>query len=326
MKLLLLLCLLCLPQEIASTATDTIAVKEGAPLMDPHCPPIQDYTAIYHTETACNQREQNRFMDHVRNGQHEAIQASGIYHVPDRRTVYCPLAPQLDDLFQHFTTTDPTYQYGYSTMWIVHNNASTPVVLGWVERRGQHPNNYQYREVSAIDGTTSPPHRDKNAILQPNEWKVINTQDGHVFFVRRLEKNGNLGPVLMQHRVGLIPIQNVFGHQLENFCDPNDQDVEPVVVVGDHVERAPEFKRTLRPPLRPCNIQDIGFRNLVGCPLNVYYSGRHNMTGIPRKDGEECSFTPKSCHEQFKFHLGKNPYSTDFHWAWDSRLSASGKR
>jgi hypothetical protein len=80
----------------------------------------------------------------------------------------------------------------------------------------------------------------------------------------------------------------------------------------------------LRPPLRPCNIQDIGFRNLVGCPLNVYYSGRYNMTGNPRKEGEECSFTPKSCHEQFKFHLGKNPYSTDFHWAWDSQTKFEG--
>jgi hypothetical protein len=50
----------------------------------------------------------------------------------------------------------------------------------------------------------------------------------------------------------------------------------------------------------------------------------YNMTGIPRVDGQDCAFTPKSCHEQFKFHLGTNPYSNNFHWDWDSQTKFEG--
>jgi len=292
------------------------------------CPPVEDYTAEYHLDTVCNKRAQNTFQDSLGRGRiREWLQQEGIYHVPNRRTHHCPPAP-LIDMFQHFNSSDPTYLYGYPTMWIVHNTAKTPVVVSWVDRSKRIQTNdgiNYYQEVSAIDGKTSPAHHDPNAILQPGQWRMIDTFDGHVFYVRRLD-GSSMGPVVMQHRVGLIPVQNVFGHALEQFCDPNDPDIEPTVEVGDdhHKERAPEFKRSLRPPLRACNTQDIGFRNLVGCPLNVYYSGTYNMTGSPRQADEACSLTQKSCHEEFKFHLGKNPYSDDFHWGWDSQTKFEG--
>lgn len=316
-------------------------VVNPANTKDDDCPPVERYDAIYHLDTACDKRAQNKFQDSLDRGrQRQWIQEQGIYHVPDRLTIECPAAGAADgttgglqDMFQHFNSSDPTYNYGYSTMWIVHNNANFPVVLSWVDRSKKittPDGNYYYQEVSAIDGSTTPPHHDTNAIIPPGQWRMVSTYDGHVFYARRLivekGKGPQLGPVVMQHRVGLIPIQNVFGHALENFCDPNDPDIEPVVEVGEdhHLERAPEFRRSLRPPLRACNTQDIGFRNLVGCPLNVYYSGMFNMTGKPRNTDEACSLTPKSCHEEFKFHLGKNPYSSDFHWGWDSQTKFEG--
>ena len=45
---------------------------------------------------------------------------------------------------------------------------------------------------------------------------------------------------------------------------------------------------------------DLGFRNMAGCPLNVYYQ------------------QPDTCQESFKFHLGTNGYASDFHWDWES--------
>ncbi|CAB9505734.1 expressed unknown protein [Seminavis robusta] len=306
------------------------------------CPPIPDFTAVYHYDSVCDKKAQNRFQDSLDRGrQARQLQASGIYHVPNRLTRHCPMDVQ--DMLQHDNdyNADNIYHYGFNTIWLVHNTASTPVVISWVDRKNQKQlpdsdNKYYYEEVSAIDGKTSPPHKDPNAILQPGQWKAMNTYDGHVFYIRRLivpENNNNttgsttrLGPILMQHRVGLIPIRNVFGHALEQYCDPNDPDLEPIVEIKEthQTQRAPEFQRSLRPPLRPCNTQDIGFRNLVGCPLNVYYSSTFNMTGQPRAAGEACSFTPKSCHEQFKFHLGTNPYTTDFMWAWDSQTKFEG--
>lgn len=322
--------------------TVTLAADAAAEKDADDCPPVKTYTAEYHLESACNKKEQNRFQDSLNRGmQRRRIQESGIYHVPDRYTIHhCNDSDGIEDVFHHLNSSDPVYHDGYNTMWIVHNKASYPVVLSWVDRNRKvidkdDPNKYHYHEVSAHDGKTSPPHHDPNAILQPNQWTSLSTYDGHVFFARRVyeakdatsqTKTKKLGPVVMQHRVGLIPIQNVFGHALDLFCDPNDPDEEPVIQVDEtHVERAPEFRRSLRPPLRPCNTQDIGFRNLVGCPLNVYYSGMYNMTGLPHATPDaNCSFTPKSCHEQFKFHLGKNPYSADFMWAWDSQTKFEG--
>jgi len=181
----------------------------------------------------------------------------------------------------------------------------------------------QVVEVSAVDPSISPPHHDPKAVLQPGMWKSFNTHDGHAFHVRELLKDGSLGPVVLQHMVGLIPITNRFGSQIE--CNPNDPDPEPIVEneVGD-IGRDPEFSRTPTEFFRPCNTLDIGFRNEMGCSLNVYYTGFHQASGAPLPENATSAVTPRTCHERFKFHLGINPYPDDFMWGWDSPTKFEG--
>ncbi len=48
---------------------------------------------------------------------------------------------------------------------------------------------------------------------------------------------------------------------------------------------------------RDCNVVDVGFRNMAGVPLSIYYAG--NLKEIPT-----AGF---SCHEKYRFHMGLNP-------------------
>merc|ERR1712125_136565 len=147
-------------------------------------------------------------------------------------------------------------------------------------------------EYSAYNAKITPPNLDPEAIIQPGRWKAFVTYEGHAFNVRSLLEDGSMGPVLLQHRPGLIPITNKYGPPVT--CDPNEPDIEPM---KDNT-RDPEFTRTPPQIGRPCNTMDIGFRNHVGCPLHVYYTG---MQGANITSGEQ------TCREDFKFHLGINP-------------------
>jgi len=79
-------------------------------------------------------------------------------------------------------------------------------------------------------------------------------------------------------------------------------DPEPLVELmnGEGLERDPNYARTVEPPIKECHLMDIGFRNMAGCPLNVYWQ------------------QPNTCGEEFKFHLGTDGYANDFHWDWQS--------
>jgi hypothetical protein len=156
--------------------------------------------------------------------------------------------------------------------------------------------------------------------------------------VREILKDGGMGQVLLQHRVGLIPITNKYGHELN--CDPNDPDPEPVVEVGNgQVDRDPNFAREAPRTYRPCNVLDVGFRNEVGCPINAYYTGMYQMKGVAKPRGNnlpiragganatdmaEGPHTPKSCHEVFKFHLGLKENTPNFMFDWNSKTKYEG--
>ena len=134
-----------------------------------------------------------------------------------------------------------------------------------------------------------------------------------------------MGQVLMQHRVGLIGVTNKYGHELD--CNPMDADPEPVVEVNGAATRDPNYAREEPRPMRPCNVLDVGFRNEVpGCPLNVYYTGNYALKGIakPRGNATENIYTPKSCHEIFKFHLGLQEHTKDFMFDWNSKTKYEG--
>jgi hypothetical protein len=181
---------------------------------------------------------------------------------------------------------------GLDTVWIVENQASTPVVVAYLNGAGM--------EVSARNTKIAPAVADPTTILQPNQWMSIHTYEGHVFVVRELLKSGAAGPLLLQHRVGLIPVGE--NQALELECSLED----PEPIQGE--KRHPAFARTPSPPLRPCNTLDVGFRNVAGCPLHGYYV---------RGDG-------KSCSEHFKFHLGVERATGDFMWDWHSPTKYEG--
>ena len=204
-------------------------------------------------------------------------------HVPNEKTVLCPLDVQ--DLVQSEENRN-----GMDTMWIVENTSSEPIVLSFVGRDGV--------EYSASNSKITPPQDDPRAFLKPKQWKALHAWEGHVFHVRSFDsETGTLGPVLLQHRVGLIPV----GARAQDLQCPLD-DPEPL---KDKAQRDPNFKRTPPRVNRRCNTMDVGFRNMANCPLNAYYI---------HKDSNQTT-----CREEFKFHLGMNPLPGDFMWQWDSR-------
>jgi hypothetical protein len=310
---------------LALTATSSgFFVKEEDVIkgMDPNCPTVKHYTAVYHQDTACDRAEQNLFKDTLnRAGIQTKLHGTGTDIVPSQKTTFCP------ETVNPMTNKDAVT--GFDTIWIMENTASTPVVVCFMAEQADGT----FRETSAFDSKISPPNHDPKAILKPNEWKTLHTYEGHVFHVREILKDGSMGQVIMQHRVGLIPVSNKYGHELN--CNPNDPDPEPKVVVDQVEIRDPDFAREAPRVMRPCNVLDIGFRNEVGCPLNAYYTGMYEMKGVAKPRGPVPSkvnttvtapsgYTPKSCHEVFKFHLGLQEKSNNFMFDWNSKTKYEG--
>ena len=312
---------LCLAALSAST-TNGFFVNEDDVVkgMDPMCPTVQHYTAVYHENTACDRAQQNLFKETLnRHATQMKLQAQGTNAVPSELTSFCP------QTVSPLTSSESTT--GFDTVWLVENTATTPVVVAHMLEQADG----SFKEVSAFDSSISPPNHDPKAILQPQEWKSLQTYEGHVFHVREIMKDGNMGQVLMQHRVGLIAVTNKYGHELN--CDPVEPDLEPVVEVAPgQVDRDPNFAREAPRTMRPCNVLDIGFRNEVGCPLNAYYTGMYQMKGVAKPRGSLRSFegnvanghTPKSCHEVFKFHLGLQEKTNNFMFDWNSKTKYEG--
>ena len=290
--------------SVASMASGEFFVheKDVTRNMDPLCPTVNHYTAIYHYDSVCDRSQQNLFKDTLNRGATQSrLQREGTDKVPSQRTTFCPqtVAP----------LTNSEASLGFDTVWIVENTASTPIVLAYMLEQADGT----FKEVSAFDNKISPPNHDPKAILQPEQWTSLHTYEGHVFHTREILKDGSMGQVLMQHRVGLIPVTNKYGHELS--CDPNDPDPEPLVEVSPgQVDRDPNYAREAPRAMRPCNVLDVGFRNEVGCPLNAYYSGMYQLKGAVKPRGNnlpmgpqadalinENAHTPKSCHEVFKF-------------------------
>lgn len=296
--------------------------------MDPSCPTVNHYTAEYHMDGVCNRAAQNTYKDSLnRAGIQRRLMVEGTDRVPSQKTSFCP---------QTVTPlTNSEASTGFDTVWIVENTASTPIVLAFMLEQPDGT----YKEVSAFDSKISPPNHDPKAIVMPEKWTSLHTYEGHVFHAREILKDGSMGQVLMQHRVGLIPVTNKYGHELQ--CDPNDPDPEPLVEVSPgQVDRDPNFAREAPRTMRPCNTLDIGFRNEVGCPLNAYYTGMYQLKGSVKPRGnnlpikhttenattavEENPTTPKSCHEVFKFHLGLQEKTNNFMFDWNSKTKYEG--
>jgi hypothetical protein len=126
-----------------------------------------------------------------------------------------------------------------------------------------------------------------------------------------------LGRLMLQHRVGLIPIQNKGNNSsLEQGaipCHDVVEDDEPSLLVEETVgllrDRTNKYER--------CNVLYRGFRNMVGCPVHAY------LTTSPETITTSVSSNtlPSSSRddEEFKFHLGVNDgqANNNFH-DWNS--------
>jgi hypothetical protein len=253
------------------------------------CPPEGRHAEFtkYHGDTTCDRASYHRFKCSLnRNGIYQMYKALGhIDAIPDQKTVTCPaLGARVDMTDSHRPGV------GLDTVFFMENQSSGPIVISYVQKETQ-------LEVSAMNPKISPAIADPNAILAPGQWKPITGFEGHEFVVREVLKSGVAGNVLLQHRVGLIPIGGNTAVDLE--CS-DYIDTEPMQ--GNVT--APAFQRTeVAATSLPCHAMNIGFRNVAKCPLHGYF-----VSG----EGDQCQ-------EKFKFHLGTGNRTADFMKDWASR-------
>lgn len=159
--------------------------------------------------------------------------------IPNEQTLHCPqIVKSLES--EHAMR-------GFDTTWLVENKASNPVVISLI--------------VKGVEWSPFKPNvkpmDDPLAILQPGEWISVPTFGSYVYHVTEIE-NGVLGKVLLQHRVGLVPI----GNRNQVDCDASLPDVEPIN--PKTAERDLQYARTPHGTFRPCNVIDMSFRNEAG--------------------------------------------------------------
>jgi len=138
------------------------------------------------------------------------LQQSGkAQRITNQKTVYCPNNNDDYDIariyFEDYDGQPPAVP-GIPTKWIAKNDSKDPVVILFVVR--DKAGNVA-TEVSSANKNFFPPHHDNNAILKPGQWRSLDTYEGHFFHLRKVLPNGNLGPIVMQHRVGsIVPMAN----------------------------------------------------------------------------------------------------------------------
>jgi hypothetical protein len=214
-----------------------------------------------------------------------------ISKIPDQKTIFCPAVPQ--DLY-----ADRPH-YGIRTRFVIKNTASEPVVVAYVDENGA--------EYSAANYRITPPLADPEAILEPGVTKVFAVNEGHVFHVR----DPATGELLMQHRAGLLSIENNYDHEIE--CSAEDE------AKTETIDSSPRILRKFQ-NWKPANIEQYtqqvsihtGFRNTIKssrdgrqCAVNVYFVKKQS-----RNPHRKPNYI-----EKFSFHLGANNFVMD---QWDS--------
>jgi hypothetical protein len=257
----------------------------------PECP--AQPLAPYHHPDVCLSKPARPSQGHVeRRSIYDTLRAggTGATLVPNQQTVVCPLQVQSLEI--------STATKGFDTTWIVENNSITAVFVAWIVNG---------EEYSPFEPDVKPMD-DPKAILSPGEWTSVPTFESFVYHVREIQEDGAPGDVVLQHRVGLVPI----GNPRDYDCDASLPDVEPFDPnTGVQVQ---EYRRKPTHPQRPCNTIDVGFRNQVGCPVHMYWANQ--LADVP---GEGFN-----CGEKFRFHLGTKPAPQDFFEDWNSMTKFEG--
>jgi len=258
----------------------------------PSCP--RQTLAKYHHPQACLSKPARPSVgDASRHSTYQKLMNSGVGAslVPDETTITCPM---------HETESleSPTAIKGFDTTWIVENTSTKTTLVSWVVNGV---------EVSPFEPGLAPMD-DPKCLLKPGDWISVPTFESFVYHVREVEKNGP-GRLVLQHRAGMVPLGKPSASDAKKTFD-----VEPFSPRS--LEANPPLEETGRvgTKSRPCNVIDIGFRNMAGVPLAVYYAG--NLKEIPG-----AGF---SCHEMYHFHMGLNPAPQDFMWDWSSSSKYEG--
>jgi len=218
-----------------------------------------------------------------------------------QKTVECPVGESTQDLYERHV------QYGARTRFILKNSASEPVSVAFVDR------NHAGQEVSAANVNIVPASSDPESVLQPGQTKVFGVNEGDVFHVRDIKT----GDLLLQHRAGLIPIENRYNQEIS--C-PNEKE-DDLQNIGQawpyrKFRKFQQWKPVKVEPFRVSVDIDVGFHNTVQssdgthqCGINLYYVQKRDNN--PNKKPQY--------NERFKLHLGANQlvtaYDTD---AWDA--------
>jgi hypothetical protein len=204
---------------------------------------------------------------------HQQLLRTGYGSVPNQETKVCPTEESSSITPQSAAATK-----GQDTVWFVENTSKTPVVILYVLDGVEYPYSAVHRKQQD----------DPEALVQPNEWKAIHAFEGDVFHVR---SSGEHAELLLQHRVGLIPIG----------AKPPSPDVcaepmAPALIETQEATRQPraEYDWTT------CNVVDLGFRNQGTQAVNGFW------------------VDTVTCQEHLKFQLGLNAQSHNFAFDLDS--------
>lgn len=250
----------------------------------------------YHGDDTCHRQGYNDMVHQLNrsNKQKHFKQLGTMEHIPNEQSIYCPVSNNVvqpwDDEY-HNNNNNENRNIGLDALWIVENKASTPIVLSYINSDGI--------EVSAKNSKIYPAIHDSTSILQPGQWTAIVGYEGHVFIARSIINIslGIIGPILLQHRIGFIPIGIEYLKKNIQFQCPT-VDIEPMNPITHKIES--EYSRTPRPvPLKHCHSIDLGFRNMLNCPIHGYY-----VTKQQSQESQSGDVNDMICSERFKFHLG----------------------
>ena len=237
-----------------------------------------------HLDTACNRLQSNdpKRAFSVMKALEQSIATGKARRLQPEHTWFCPADDGNAEKDDQFDETNPHHlTQGPSSVWILQNRATVPVVVSWLApaKVGDVDTSF---EVSAVNHRIAPAHKDPNAILQPGEWKSIDVKLGQLFNVRELDASAGGEPapgrVLLRHRPGPIHITNRLGPKhldcpVQALIDPKPVQPPPP---KDENELPPPKVDQKRPDFdsnKRCNAQAKMFRSEVPCPIDVFYVG-----------------------------------------------------
>lgn len=273
-----------------------------------HCDIWKNGVPLEHLDTACDRVAQNiAWAASIEAAKHipeaELIPSSVYLNLPEEKTWVCPLesSAQHDINQNNFINTimSGEEQLGHPTKWILHNRASTSLILLHVNALGL--------EVSAIDFETYPAHSNtavypNGPIVLPGQMAVVEGRQGQLFTAREYKEDGIISsidalsnPVLESFK-NVIPSTWSFSNKQTRYTTKNEvmhvlghpgrvlmkHRMGMIYIKNESGALCPEASRGLAgddgrrgnpTDLDPdCNVLRKGFVNKVGCPVDLYFS------------------------------------------------------